>query len=82
MTDALGRGSLAGHVGCVHQGGQSVMLLLAWLLVSVGVGVIFGAAIDRERLAVRIAFGVGSACILAGGGILVAALWSWLGTQL
>ena len=46
----------------------SVMLLLAWLLVSVGVGVIFGAAIDRERLAVRIAFGVGSACILAGGG--------------
>ncbi len=47
---------------------DSVMLLLAWLLVSVGLGVIFGAAIDRERLAVRIAFGVGSACILAGGG--------------
>jgi hypothetical protein len=61
---------------------DSVMLLLAWLLVSVGVGVIFGAAIDRERLAVRIAFGVGSACILAGGGVLVAALWSWLVTQL
>jgi hypothetical protein len=31
---------------------------------------------------VRIAFGVGSACILAGGGILVAALWTWLRTQL
>ena len=58
-----------------------VVLLLAWLLVSAGVGVIFGAAIDRETLAERIAWGVGTACILAGGGILVAMLWSWVGTQ-
>ena len=82
MTDALGRGPLGGCVGCLLSKEGRVMLLLAWLLVSVGVGVIFGAAIDKERLAVRIAFGVGSACILAGGGVLVATLWIWVGTQL
>ncbi len=55
---------------------------MAWLLVSAGVGVIFGAAINRETLVERIAWGVGTGCILAGGGILVAKLWSWVGTQL
>ncbi len=59
-----------------------MVLLLAWLLVSAGVGVIFGAAINRETLVERIAWGVGTGCILAGGGILVAKLWSWMGTQL
>ncbi len=58
------------------------MLVLAWLLLSAGVGVIFGAAIDRETLAERIAWGIGTACILAGGGILVAELWGWVGTQM
>ena len=61
-----------------------MMLLLAWLLVSVGVGVIFGAAIDRERPAVRIAFfGVGGGGVHpCRWGVLVGALWGWPVTQL
>ena len=43
---------------------------MAWLLLGPGVGVIFGAAIDRETLAERIAWGIGTACILAGSGLL------------
>ena len=38
------------------------MLLLAWLLLGAGVGVIFCAAIEGETLAERIAFG--EYCIL------------------
>lgn len=57
-------------------------LMLGWLLVSAGAGAALGASIDKAPVAERIFAGVGLACLMAGGGILLGRLWVWSGTVL